>query len=78
MITQANNAYEDISHERDSWDPGGYRYQEKTAQNDYNKKLAKMGQNKFNWQLSRRGKPAGLPGRHAGRRVVGVQYGIVH
>jgi hypothetical protein len=51
MVTQANNAYQDISRERDSWDTGGYRYQMKEAQDAYNKKMAALGRTEFQWQM---------------------------
>jgi hypothetical protein len=51
MVTQANNAYQDISNERDSWDAGGSRYQQKEAQDAYNEKMAKLGRDELDWQL---------------------------
>jgi hypothetical protein len=50
LTTQAGNALSDILHERDSWDPGGYRYQSKAAQDSYNRGLADLGQSNFDWQ----------------------------
>ncbi|MDR0732253.1 MAG: hypothetical protein LBF63_11330 [Treponema sp.] len=52
MITQANRGMQDISRERASWDPGGYRYQSKAAQDDYNLKMAQLGQSDFDWAIN--------------------------
>jgi hypothetical protein len=51
MITQANRGMQDISRERASWDPGGYRYESKAAQDDYNLKLAEMGQAEYDYAI---------------------------
>jgi hypothetical protein len=50
-ITQANRGMQDIARERASWDPGGYRYESKTAQDDYNLKLAEMGQADYQYAI---------------------------
>jgi hypothetical protein len=51
MITQANRGMQDISRERASWDPGGYRYESKTAQDSYNRQMAELGQSDFDWAI---------------------------
>jgi hypothetical protein len=51
FIAGANNSLTDIVHERNSWDPGGYRYQLKEAQDSYNRGIAKLGQDNFDWQI---------------------------
>jgi hypothetical protein len=51
MIAQANRGVQDIARERASWDPGGYRYQSKAAQDDYNLKMAELGQDDFDWAM---------------------------
>jgi hypothetical protein len=51
LTTGANNSRADIAHERDSWDPGGYRWQMKELQDAYNRDVAKLGQSSFNWQI---------------------------
>jgi hypothetical protein len=51
MIGQANRGMADIGRERASWEPGGYRYQSKTAQDEYNRDLALSGQSDFDWAI---------------------------
>jgi hypothetical protein len=51
MTGQANNAAADIRRERASWDPGGYRYNLKGAQDAYNRNAALLGQSGFDWQI---------------------------
>jgi hypothetical protein len=51
MITQANRGLQDISRERASWDPGGYRYESKAAQDSYNRQMAELGQADFDWAI---------------------------
>jgi hypothetical protein len=51
MLGQANNAAADIRREKASWDPGGYRYNLKGAQDAYNRGMAVLGQNNFDWQI---------------------------
>jgi hypothetical protein len=50
MITQANRVVQDISRERASWDPGGYRYELKGAEDTRNKDLADLGISALTWQ----------------------------
>ena len=50
MVGQANNAMQDIARERASWDAGGWRYEEKAAQDTYNKGMADLGQSSMQWQ----------------------------
>jgi hypothetical protein len=52
MITQANRGMQDITRERASWDPGGYRYESKAAQDAYNLKMAGLGQDEFDWAIN--------------------------
>ena len=51
MISGANNAAADIRREQASWDPGGYRYELKGAQDAYNRNIAVLGQDNFDWQI---------------------------
>jgi hypothetical protein len=48
---QAADAREDISRERESWKEGGYRYEQKAAQDAYNLKTAELGQKNFDWAI---------------------------
>jgi hypothetical protein len=48
----------DISRERASWDAGGSRYQQKAAQDEYNFKMAKLGQSAIDWQIGQNKKYA--------------------
>jgi hypothetical protein len=57
MITGANRGLQDINRERASWDPGGYRYESKTAQDAYNLQLAELGQNNFDWAIQHASSP---------------------
>jgi hypothetical protein len=51
MLGQANDAAADIRRERESWNPGGYRYAQKEAQDAYNLSMAQLGQENFDWQI---------------------------
>jgi hypothetical protein len=51
MLTQANRGAADITRERASWEAGGYRYESKTAQDDYNRKLADLGQADYQYAI---------------------------
>jgi hypothetical protein len=51
MLSQANNAAADIRRESASWDPGGYRYESKAAQDSYNRNMALLGQSEFDWAI---------------------------
>jgi hypothetical protein len=51
LITGANQTYDAITHERASWDQGGYRFMQKESQDAANLAGAKLGQSNFNWQL---------------------------
>jgi hypothetical protein len=55
MLSQAGNAAADIERERASWNLGGYRYEQNRAQNEYNRQIAKLGQEEFDWQISQAG-----------------------
>jgi len=46
-ITDANRSVVAMNHERDSWDPGGYRYGMKDAQDLYNKQMFDLGQSNY-------------------------------
>jgi hypothetical protein len=59
MVSGANNALRSIARERDSWSSGGYRYEMKEAQDDYNLQMAKLGQDNFSWQIDQ-ASPTGL------------------
>jgi hypothetical protein len=59
LVARANNSMADIIRERDSWDPGGYRYKSKEAQDAYNRDIAELGQTNFDWQI-RQAEPTGL------------------
>jgi hypothetical protein len=57
MAARAANAYRDIEDERASWDAGGYRDEQKTAQDYYNRKMAELGAEDIEWR-----KEAARPG----------------
>jgi hypothetical protein len=50
-VSNANRAITAMKHERDSWDPGGYRYSMKTAQDNYNKQMYELGQDNYEYQI---------------------------
>jgi hypothetical protein len=52
MTSQASNAAADIRREQASWNPGGYRYESKAAQDAYNYNIAQLGQTNFDWQIA--------------------------
>jgi hypothetical protein len=52
MLSQASDTAADIRRERESWDPGGYRYRQKEAQDAYNLGMANLGQENFDWQIA--------------------------
>ena len=52
MVTGANTALHAINREEASWMPGGYRMQEKEAQDFYNLNIANLGQSDFDWRIS--------------------------
>jgi hypothetical protein len=49
-VAGANRSIAAMNHERASWDPGGYRFESKTANDDYNRKMMEMGQANYQWQ----------------------------
>jgi hypothetical protein len=51
LTGQAANAAADIRRERASWDTGGYRYESKAAQDEYNRNIAELGQTDFDWAI---------------------------
>jgi hypothetical protein len=51
MTGQATSAAADIRREAASWDPGGYRYESKAAQDAYNRNIAELGQTNFDWAI---------------------------
>jgi hypothetical protein len=51
MITGANMTADAIGREEASWMPGGYRVQQKAAQDAYNQNIALLGQSDFNWRI---------------------------
>jgi hypothetical protein len=51
LATQATNASQTINRERASWNEGGYRYELKQAQDDYNRRMAELGQSNFDWNI---------------------------
>jgi len=51
-IDNANRSVSAMGHERASWDPGGYRYESKTANDLYNRQMADLGQAGYQWQLN--------------------------
>jgi hypothetical protein len=59
LTTEADNAMADIVHERNSWDPGGHRFQQKEAQDAYALGMARLEQGNYDWQLDQ-SKPAFL------------------
>jgi len=50
-ITGANRTVQEIGHERDSWNAGGWRYESKAAQDKYNLNMFNAGQAEFEWGL---------------------------
>jgi len=50
-LQNANRSITAMGHERDSWDPGGYRYESKAANDLYNEQMYKLGQANYQWQL---------------------------
>jgi hypothetical protein len=65
LTTQATNSLNDISRERDSWEAGGSRYQQKAAQDKYNLKMAKLEESNFDWELAQ-AQPNGMDYLSAG------------
>lgn len=57
-ISDTNLSVTEMAHERASWDPGGYRYESKAAQDDYNKRMFELGQANYQWQLDDINDPA--------------------
>lgn len=53
LVSGANNAMGAMNRERDSWLPGGFRMQEKAANDVYNLNMAKLGQTNFDWQMDK-------------------------
>jgi hypothetical protein len=51
MVSGANMAAGAIGREEASWMPGGYRARAKDAQDSYNRNLAQLGQDNFDWQI---------------------------
>lgn len=51
MIAGANMTAGAIGREEASWMPGGYRMQQKDAQDSYNLNVANLGQDNFQWQI---------------------------
>jgi len=51
MITGANQTASAISREEASWSEGGYKHQQKTAQDDYNKNIYELGQSDYQWAI---------------------------
>ena len=51
VITGANQTADAISREKAAWMPGGYRDQEKNAQDAYNYQIYQLGQDNYNWQM---------------------------
>jgi hypothetical protein len=52
MMGQARDAAGDLTRERASWEPGGYRALQKEAQDQYNLDLAELGQADFNQRIN--------------------------
>jgi hypothetical protein len=59
IMTQANQASEDLTLNRASWETGGYNYEAKQSQDAYNKSMAELGQTNFDWQIDNAA-PTGL------------------
>jgi hypothetical protein len=55
LTARAGNAAADIARERDSWDPGGSRWQMKELQDAYNRDIAELGQSGFGRQIDQAG-----------------------
>jgi len=52
LVTGANIAAEGIQRERDSWDKGGFRYEEKQLNDAYNKDIHKLSTEDINRKIS--------------------------
>jgi hypothetical protein len=50
-VAGANRSITAMNHERASWDPGGHRYEAKTANDEYNRQMMEMGQANYRWQM---------------------------
>jgi len=50
-ISNANRSITAMAHERDAWEPGGYRYESKKANDLYNEQMYKLGQENYQYQL---------------------------
>jgi hypothetical protein len=50
-VDNANRSITAMAHERASWDPGGYRFESKTANDEYNRQMMEMGQANYQWQM---------------------------
>jgi hypothetical protein len=73
MMTQASNNAADIKREQESWDPGGYRYQQQQLQNAYNREMAELGQSNFDWQI---GQAAATPLDYMAGSLGGLSSGL--
>jgi hypothetical protein len=52
MTSEATNAFQDITRQRSSWAQGGYQYESKQAQDEYNRQMALLGQSHYNQAIS--------------------------
>jgi hypothetical protein len=82
MITQANRGMQDIRRERASWDAGGYRYESKAAQDSYNRQMADLGQDEFDWAIAHASSPEDyavsiLGGASSGLSLASSLYGAM-
>jgi len=56
-VSGANRSIAAMAHERASWDPGGHRFEAKTANDEYNRLMMEMGQANYQWQMDDINKP---------------------
>lgn len=50
-IQNANRSITAMEHEKNSWEPGGYRHEAKTANDIYNEQMFKLGQKNYQFHL---------------------------
>jgi len=51
-IQNANRSVVLMNHDRDSWDPGGHRYESKAANDRYNEQMYQLGQENYQWHIN--------------------------
>jgi len=51
-VANANRSISAMAHERASWEEGGYRYEAKLANDEYNKNMYDLGQSEYQWHIN--------------------------